>query len=221
MADWRAHVEREESRYRDGLERPPGDLDARQKQLVRVANVAAGAGLASLMEGRREEAREWFLRAAGHYRESLAGAPPGSWGRLIGAVKMRLLAGDRMGAIGDARWALEQGPAGAESPIGRYAAALSDLVLGADAEAAPLARSLQEEGEERFPRAVADALAGLAEHDRELYEDGLARTLVSFETRDAYLEDVPVADTVLMLDALAEARGMAVHPTSPLLPGAT
>ena len=33
--------------------------------------------------------------------------------------------------------------------------------------------------------------------------------LESFETRDSYLEDVPVADTVLVLQALAGRRGMA------------
>jgi hypothetical protein len=42
--------------------------------------------------------------------------------------------------------------------------------------------------------------------------------LASFETRDAYLEDMPVADTVIVLEALAERRGMAVGPSSALLP---
>jgi hypothetical protein len=43
--------------------------------------------------------------------------------------------------------------------------------------------------------------------------------LRSFETRDAYLEDVAVADTVLVLQALASARGLAPTLESPLLPG--
>jgi hypothetical protein len=43
--------------------------------------------------------------------------------------------------------------------------------------------------------------------------------LRSFEERDAFLEDTPVADTVLVLDALARERGMAVEPlASELLP---
>ena len=43
--------------------------------------------------------------------------------------------------------------------------------------------------------------------------------LRSFEERDAFLEDVRVADTVLVLDALASERGLGVEPlTSPLLP---
>src|SRR5947208_1085168 len=40
----------------------------------------------------------------------------------------------------------------------------------------------------------------------------------SFGTRDAYLEDVPVADTVLVLQALAARRGMAAELESQLLP---
>jgi hypothetical protein len=218
VTDWRACVEREEERYRDGLERLPEEPDARQKQLVRVANASVGAGLASLMEGRTGEAREWFTLAAERYRESYAGAPPGSFGRPIGAVKMRLLAGDWPGAEDDARWTLAQGSATAESPIGRYAATLAQLVLGADPEAASLARSLEAEPDDRFPAPVAAALVGLAEAERGVYEDGLARTLASFETREAYLEDVPVADTVLVLEVLAERRGMAARPASPLLP---
>ena len=50
------------------------------------------------MAGRREEAAVWLGRAAERYRESLDGAPAGSWGRPIGALKARLLAGDREGA---------------------------------------------------------------------------------------------------------------------------
>ncbi len=42
--------------------------------------------------------------------------------------------------------------------------------------------------------------------------------LESFETRTEYLEDIPVADTVLVLQALAQRRGMAAELESPLLP---
>ena len=37
--------------------------------------------------------------------------------------------------------------------------------------------------------------------------------------REEFLEDVPVADTVLALQALAEPRGLGVALESPLLPG--
>ena len=216
--DWEAHAEREEGRYRDGVDRMPDDPDARQKQLVRIAMAAGGAGLARLMQGRRGEAAGWFARSAERYRESFDQAPPESWGRLIGAVKSRLLAGDWEGAAADSRWALGYGPGESASPIGRYAAALSALVLADDTRAEELAQSLQAEEEQAFPRPVADALVALASGDGPAYKEAVARVLESFETREAYLEDIPVADTVLVLEALADQRGLAVRPSSPLLP---
>lgn len=216
--DWDAHAEREEARYRDGLERMPSDPDGRQKQLVRVAMAAGGAGLARLMQGRRGEAAGWFARSAERYRESYEHAPPESWGRLIGAVKSRVLAGDWEGAADDARWAASQAPWESASPIGRYAGALAALVLQNDDQARALATGLQGEPEETFPRPVADALAALADGDSEAYADAVRRVLESFESRQEYLEDIAVADTVLVLEALAGQRGLAARPVSPLLP---
>ena len=215
--DWEAHAEREEERYRDGLARLPEEADARQKQLVRAAMAAGGAGLARLMQGRRAESVGWLVRSAERYRESWEGAPAGSWGRLIGALKARILAGDAEGAAHDASWALEQEPGDSGSPIGEYAATLAALTLGEDSDARGLAGRLQES--EDFPAPVADALAALAAGERDAYAESLARVLESFETRDAYLDDVPVADTVLVLEALAARRGLAVGLSSPLLPG--
>jgi hypothetical protein len=42
--------------------------------------------------------------------------------------------------------------------------------------------------------------------------------LESFERRDEYLEEIPVADTVLVLQALAGRHRMAADLASPLLP---
>jgi hypothetical protein len=42
--------------------------------------------------------------------------------------------------------------------------------------------------------------------------------LRSFEERETFLEDIPVADTVIVLEALARRRGMATGPSSALLP---
>jgi len=218
--DWDEHAEREESRYADGVARVPSDADARQRQLVRIAMAATGAGLARLMQGRRAEAAGWLARSAERYRESFPGAPPGSWGRLIGAVKARVLAGDWDGARADAEWALEQRPAEADSPIGRYAGVLALVVLGRAEEAAALADGLRREPEEAFPRPVAEALAALAAGDAAGYGEAAGRVLASFEERDDYLEDIPVADTVVVLEALAERRGLAAGLSSPLLPDA-
>ena len=221
MVQWEEHVERERQRYAEGEERLPeaADRDGRQRQLTRMGNAANGAGLALLMQGRRDEAAEWFTLAAARYRESFALAPPGSWGRPIAVLKARLLADDWEDAERDAEWALEAGAAEAESPIGRYAACLALLVLGRDQEARMLADRLRTEDE--FPQAVADALAYIAAGtDRLGYVEAIEDVLESFETREEYLEDIPVADTVLVLQALAERRELAAELASPLLPRA-
>lgn len=195
----------------------PADPEGRQKQVVRVAMAAASAGLARLMERRDEEASEWLLRSAECYRESWAGAPPGSWGRPIGALKSALLAGDMTTSVETATWATSLGGAESGSPIGRYAAALAALVLGQDEEAATLAEALGAD-RDSFPGATAAALVALARREAGHYREALAAVLADFEARTTFLEDVPVADTVLVLEALAERRGMAVRPRSALLP---
>jgi tetratricopeptide (TPR) repeat protein len=217
---WEEHFERERARYEDGKRRLPeaeGD-DARQRQLTRLGNAAGGAGLALLMLGRRDEAAEWFDRAARRYRESYEEAPPGSWGRPIGALKARILAGDWPGAEEEARWALEEGAAESDSPIGRYAATLALLTLGQDEHARPLAGSIRERDD--FPDDVADALATITAEDQIGYVYAVESVLESFAQRDEYLEDIPVADTVIVLQALAGRRGLAAELASPLLPGA-
>lgn len=214
--DWNSHASRAEARYRDGEARLPDDPDARQRQLVRMGMAAGAAGLARLMEGRADDARAWLVRAAERYRESSDGAPPGSWGRPIGALKARMLAGDAVGAGWDARWTLELVPSDEESPIGTYAAVLALLVLGRDGEAAARAEALV--GAEGFPDDVAASLLALARGDGARYAAAVASVLRSFEERDEYLEDIPVADTVLVLEQLAEPRGLRAGPESSLLP---
>ncbi len=217
MADWDELRAAAERRYEDGASRLPDEPDARQKQLTRMGNAAGAAGLCTLMGG--GDGRDWFARAAERYRESFEHAPPGSWGRPIGAIKARILAGDWAGAAEDARWAIELRAAESESPIGRYAAALAHGVLG-DWEqmriAADYART-----HEGFPSAVGDALAFVAAEDVVGYVEAVEDVLESFETRSEYLEDVPVADTVLVLQALAARRGLAAELESELLPPAT
>jgi hypothetical protein len=216
MARWDELVEREVSRYADGERRLPDDPDARQRQLTRMGNAAGGAGLALLMAGRDDEASEWFHRAADRYRESIDGAPPGSWGRPIGAMKALVMAGDWSDAEAAARWALELGVAEAESPIGRYAAALALLVLGRDHDAVIHADVIRTS--DGFPHDVGDALAFIAAEDLVGYVYAVESVLESFETREEYLEDIPVADTVLVLQALAARRGIAAELSSSLLP---
>jgi hypothetical protein len=209
--DWPSLLEREQARYADGEAR------LAPEQLVRMGNAAYGAGLALLMLGRDAEAGEWLVRAAARWRESWQHATPTSWGRPIGTVKALLLAGRDPEVDDAARWALGLGPEGVESPIGRYAASLALLVLGRSHDAAREAASLR--GRDDFPGPVADALAAIAAGDAAACADAVDVVVVSFETREDYLEDAAVADTALVLRALARRRGLDVAlRASPLLP---
>jgi hypothetical protein len=218
VADWTEIARGGNERYRDGQARLPDieDRDARQRQLTRMGNAAAGVALAQLMAGDTKQAQEWFAKAAERYHESYELAPPGSWGRPIAILKARLLAGDWDGAESDARWTLEQGAAESESPIGRYAATLALLVLDRDGEARVLADGLRTHDD--FPADVGDALAFVAAQDPLGYIEAVESVLRSFESREEHLEDVPLADTVLVLQALAGRRGLAAELESELLP---
>ena len=214
VPNWEELGEHARLRYEDGAARLPDDPDARQRQLTRMGNAAGAAGLAEVMGG--GDGREWFARAAERYRESWEHAPAESWGRPIGAIKARILGGDWDGAAADARWAIEVGAAETTSPIGRYAAALAYGALGDWDDMrvnADYART-----HETFPSEVADALAFIAAEDVVGYVEAVEAVLASFETREEYLEDMPVADTVLVLQALAGRRAMAVELESELLP---
>jgi hypothetical protein len=181
-----------------------------------MGNAAAAAGLASLMSGEREEAAGWLARAADRYRESWPDAPADSWGRPIGAMKARVLAGDWEVAAVDARWALDAGAAEAEGSIGCYAAALAFAVLEDWAAVRLHADAIRTRDD--FPGPVGDALAAIAAEDVAAYTVAIEAVLESFETRDEYLEDVPVADTVMVLQAVAARRAMAVDLESDVLP---
>jgi hypothetical protein len=190
-----------------------------QRTLVMQGNAAYAAGLALLMAG-DERAAAWLRRAAARWRESWdVGTSRDAWGRPIGALKASLLAHDEAAVEELARWTLELGTATAESPIGRYAAALALLALGRWPEARHVAESLRERDD--FPRDVADALAAISAHDVVEYVEAVESVVDSFETREDFLEDMRVADTALVLAELARRRGIEqTLPRSPLLPGA-
>jgi hypothetical protein len=206
--NWIPTAEAKKSRF----EEQHGELD--ERSIVRKGNTAYAAALALLMAGDADSA-EWFKRAAATWRESWNGGE--SWGRPIGALKASLLAHDEVAVEELAPWALSLGTATAESPIGRYAAALALLALERWPEARHVAESLRERDD--FPRDVADALAYIAAHDVVGYIEAVESVVDSFETRDDYLEDIAVADTALVLQELARRRGIEhALPASPVLP---
>jgi hypothetical protein len=196
--EWRERYERAAARYEAGETR---EVD--ERQLVQLANAAWAAGLSLLMAGGRAAATEWLRRSAERYRESWdAGGATDAWGRPIAAMKALLIAGEDAGEA--ARWALDAGAAEAESPIGRYAGVFALLVLERDAEAGALAPTLGD----GFPSDVANALRALAARDRDGYRTAADAIRRDFEAREDFLEDIPIPDTALALDALAAARGL-------------
>ena len=101
--------------------------------------------------------------------------------------------------------------------IGRYAATLALLVLERWEDARHQAASIRERDD--FPHDVADALATCAGDEVVGYVEAVESVVSSFETRESYLEDVPVADTALVLQALARKRGIETSlPPSVVLP---
>ena len=91
-------------------------------------------------------------------------------------------------------------------------------MLGRDEEARILADGLRTHAD--FPAPVGDALAMIAAQDPVGYIEAVEAVLESFETRGEYLEDLPVADTVMVLQALAARRGIGAELSSALLPSA-
>ena len=151
--------------------------------------------------------------AAAHYRASWELAPARSFGRLIGMLKAAVLAGDGADEAAYAR--AQVGPEG-DSPPSWYALAIAALIDGDDALAAQAADAMRA-GAPAFERA-GDAIAALAAHDGTAYTAAVQAIVEDFEARDEHLTGLAIADTALMLDRLAERRGMAVQPQSALLP---
>jgi len=65
---------------------------------------------------------------------------------------------------------------------------------------------------------VPEALAAISSRDLNGYDVAVRALLADFEARAEFLEDIPVADTVLALQVLAQARGLLIFLESPLLP---
>jgi hypothetical protein len=182
-------------------------------QLLEEAIALEARAQAALMGGEAASARETFAAAADRYLRSWAAAPPRAYGRIVGALKAGVLAGDAAPAAAVAR---ESVPA-ADSPTAAYALALAALVLGDEEGAAALAPAMRG-GSDAFDR-TATAIAAVATGDREAYAAALAAIVADFEARTAHLTGVAIADTALVLERLAAARGLSSGVRSRVLPG--
>ena len=221
-------------------------VDPHREQMgAAIALEAEGQRL--LLDGDEAAGAARLRAAAEHYRRSWELAPPGAYGRLIGMLKAAVIAGDpteaaayvreQLAGVGAASSPPAQAagsppaqaagsppaapahsapaaPAG--SPPAHYARAIAALVEDDDEAALEAARGMRA-GSPAFGRA-ADAVEGLARRDTEGYAAAVRAIVADFEARDEHLTGVPIADTALMLERLAEPRGLAAHPASALLP---
>ncbi len=173
-----------------------------------------GEAQRALLAGDGDRARAEFAAAAACYRESWEVAPPTSYGRLVGMLKSSILAGGGDAEAAYARDALDGAPD--DSPTAAYARALAALVEGRDEQAATWAGRMRG-GSPAFDR-TADAIAALAAGDHDAYADAIAEVVRDFEQRDVHLTGVAVADTAMMLEMLADRRGITSGVRSRLLP---
>jgi uncharacterized protein len=184
-------------------------VTALHENAMREAIAADGEAHRALLAD--EDARPALRRAAASYRESWAAAPPRSYGRLVGYAKASILAGDN-----PVSYVSEQLGADDRTPPACWARALAFLADGNDARAARAAEGMHA-GSDAFGRA-ADAVTALARDDRAAYGTAIDAIVADFAAREEHLTGVPIADTALVLDRLAERRMLAAHRESPLLP---
>jgi hypothetical protein len=166
------------------------------------------------LAGDVEASRAAFRAAAAIYRASWEQASPTSFGRLVGMLKAAVLAGD---AAEEAAY-VEQTLADAEatSPTAAYAQAIAALVLGEDRRARKWA-GLMRGPSPAFDR-TATAITALADGDAPGYRTALVEIVADFAVREAHLTGVPIADTALMLEALAAPRGLRADLEDRLMP---
>ena len=197
--DWIPGAEAKKARY----EEQHGELD--ERSLVRQGNTAYAAG-SGAADGRRPSVGRMAAAGRGHAGARAGAGGGSSWGRPIGALKASLLAGDDAAARGARALGARLGAADrriADRPVrgGARAALARALARGAPRRGvAARARRLPARRRRR-------ARVHRGARRRRLHRGG--RSVVeSFETRDEYLEDMPVADTALVL---AGARAAARH----------
>jgi hypothetical protein len=183
------------------------------RELQIAALDAEGRGAQALLDDHDADAREAYEEAATLYRRSYEAAPPDAYGRLVGLIKAAIIADS--GVEDEAAYVRER--ADGSGAVGAYAVALAALAQGDEAAAGTAAGVMRADGGEPFARA-ADAIAALARGDRDAYGEAVRAIVADFEGREHHVAKVPIADTALVLERLAERRGLAARPDSALLP---
>jgi hypothetical protein len=192
--------------------------DGEHRDLMMAAIEAEGRAHAALLAGDHETARRIYGEAADGYRASWALAPPKSYGRLVGLLKASVIAGAAQPAADEVRAALRYDPDADGSPVAAYVRAVAAVIVGDDGAVPALAATMEPRGE-AFERTAA-ALRALAANDGAAYAAALAAIEADFAARDAHLTGVAIADTAVMLERMADERGLTVRPDSPLVPAA-
>ncbi len=203
-------------RWRPSGRKLVGVQDGEHRELMIAAIGTEGEAHAALLAGDHAAARAAYAKAVEQYRASWKLAPPKSYGRLVGLLKAAVLAGEANAAATEVRAELD-GDADAEgSPVASYVLATAAVILGDDDEAAVRAARMEPRGE-AFER-TATALRALAARDADGYAAAITAIEADFAAREDHLTGVAIADTAVMLELLAAERGMAVKPSSPLVP---
>jgi len=165
-----------------------------------------------LLAGDAEAAAPILREVAALYRRSWELAHASAFGRLAGMLKAAVIAG---GGEEEARFARAE-VGGARTPAAAYVVAVAALVEGDD-EAATEAAGRMAAGEDAYAR-TAEAIAALAAGDDARYAAAAEAVVRDFESRDAHVTGVAIADTALLLERLAARRGMDAGLRSALLP---
>ena len=185
------------------------------QELLTQAIKREGEAQRRLIDGDVEAARTEFREVSELYRQSWQAAHARAYGRLVGMLKAAVLAGGGAEAAAYAHAALvDADPASATA---NYARAIAALIVGDDEDAQARARAMGTGGQ-AFARTGA-AISALAARDDASYVNALAAIVGDFERRSEHLTGLAIADTALMLEALADRRGMAAAIESPVLPG--
>ncbi len=173
-----------------------------------------GVAHRAALAGDRAASRAGWEEAVASYRASWEAASPTSFGRLVGMLKAAILAGGGTPEAEYVERTLEHGEAA--SPTAAYAQAIAALVLGHDRRAEAWA-ALMRGASPAFER-TATAIVALADGDAGGYRAALEAIVDDFAARESHLTGVAIADTALMLEALAGPRGLRAGLVGPLMP---